>query len=220
MDNGSSIQGKLVWSPHNVSTTSMDAFRRTVNARFALKLEKYDQLWRWSCDHLNDFWSTVWDETGVVSSVKATCAIADDATIYPPPRWFQGARLNFAENLLRRGAPSKGDSEAAERTAVIQSTEVDTSTGELEEKSVSYRELYRLTAQTAAAMRKRGVKVNDTVASYSANNIENLVAFLAASSIGAVWTSAAADFGPEGVLERLRTVRPKILLSVNAVRYN
>ena len=212
-----SIQGKLVWSPKDVAATSMDAFRRTVNQRFALDLETYDQLWRWSCDKLDDFWTTVWDETGVLSSQKAQRAIADDAPIYPPSRWFEGARLNFAENLLRHGTASSAGNR---RTAVIQSTEVDTTTGDLEECSITYRELYRLTAQAAAAMRARGVKVNDSVASYSANNIENLVAFLAASSIGAVWTSAAADFGPEGVLERLRTVRPKLLLSVNAVRYN
>ncbi|CBQ72328.1 probable Acetoacetyl-CoA synthetase [Sporisorium reilianum SRZ2] len=217
---GSSIQGQLVWSPHDVSATSMDAFRRTVNQRFSLNLETYDQLWRWSCDNLNHFWTTVWDETGVICSVKAQRAIADDAPIYPPPRWFEGARLNFAENLLRHGAPSNASDAAGERTAVIQSTEVDTTMGELEESSVTYKELYRLTAQAAAAMRARGIKVNDAVASYSANNVENLVAFLAASSIGAVWTSAAADFGPEGVLERLRTVRPKLLLSINAVRYN
>lgn len=216
-DSGS-IQGKLVWSPSDPSTTSMDAFRRTVNSRFSLNLANYDELWAWSCEHLNDFWTTVWDETHIISSVKANKAIADDAPIYPPPRWFEGARLNFAENLLRHGSPSAAN--GGKGTAVIQSTEVDTTTGELDETSITYKELYRLTAQAASAMRKRGIKVNDCVASYSANNIENLVAFLAASSIGAVWTSAAADFGPEGVLERLRTVRPKILVSVNAVRYN
>ncbi|KAJ1020758.1 hypothetical protein NDA16_004149 [Ustilago loliicola] len=213
-----SIQGKLVWSQQDPSSTSMDAFRRTVNSRFSLNLSNYDELWAWSCEHLNDFWTTVWDETSIISSVKADRAIADDAPIYPPPRWFEGARLNFAENLLRHGSPSAPG--AGKVTAVIQSTEVDMTTGELDETSITYRELYRLTAQAAAAMRKRGIKVNDCVASYSANNVENLVAFLAASSIGAVWMSAAADFGPEGVLERLRTVRPKILVGVNAVRYN
>ncbi|SOV05020.1 probable Acetoacetyl-CoA synthetase [Ustilago sp. UG-2017a] len=224
MENGTTsavagIQGKLVWSPSDPSSTSMDAFRRTVNSRFSLNLNTYDELWSWSCEHLNDFWLTVWDETRIISSLKADRAIADNAPIYPPPRWFEGARLNFAENLLRHGSPSAA-ANVGQRTAVIQSTEVDTTTGELDETSITYRDLYRLTAQAASAMRKRGIKAQDCVASYSANNIENLVAFLAASSIGAVWTSAAADFAPEGVLERLRTVRPKMLISVNAVRYN
>lgn len=224
MENGTTsavtgIQGKLVWSPSDPSSTSMDAFRRTVNSRFSLNLNTYDELWSWSCEHLNDFWLTVWDETRIISSLKADRAIADKAPIYPPPRWFEGARLNFAENLLRHGSPSAAVN-VGQRTAVIQSTEVDTTTGELDETSITYRHLYRLTAQAASAMRKRGIKAQDCVASYSANNIENLVAFLAASSIGAVWTSAAADFAPEGVLERLQTVRPKLLISVNAVRYN
>ncbi|KAJ9475186.1 putative Acetyl-coenzyme A synthetase 1 (putative) [Pseudozyma hubeiensis] len=224
MENGTSataadasIQGKLIWSPADPASTSMEAFRKTVNDRFSLSLSTYDELWKWSCTNLNDFWTTVWDSTHVVSSAKASRAIQDDAPIYPPPQWFPGARLNFAENLLRHGVPS---SPLADKVAVIQSTEVDTTTGELEEYSVTHGELYRMTAKVAAAMRSRGIKPNDCVASYSANNTENLVAFLAASSIGAVWTSAAADFGPEGVLERLRTVRPKILVSVNAVRYN
>ncbi|EST08528.1 AMP-dependent synthetase/ligase [Kalmanozyma brasiliensis GHG001] len=212
-----SIQGKLVWSPTDPSATSMDRFRRTINSRFSLNLQDYNELWEWSCEHLDEFWSTVWDETNVISSTKAVKAIDDNAEIYPPPRWFEGARLNFAENLLRHGLPS---SPLRERVAVIQSTEVDTSTGELDETSITFAQLYELTAKVAGAMRKRGIKKDDCVASYSANNIENLVAFLAASSIGAVWTSAAADFGPEGVLERLRTVRPKMLVSVNAVRYN
>lgn len=211
------IQGKLMWSPKDVASTAMDRFRQTVNARFSLDLRTYDQLWQWSCTHLNDFWTTVWDETAVISSVGAPLAIGDNAPIYPPPRWFQGARLNFAENLLRHGTRSSAN---RDDVAVIQSTEVDTTTGELDESSISYAQLYSMVAQAAAALRSRGIQKNDCVASYSANNTQNLIAFLAASSIGAVWTSAAADFGPEGVLERLRTVRPKVLISVNAVRYN
>ncbi|SPO26199.1 probable Acetoacetyl-CoA synthetase [Ustilago trichophora] len=213
------IQGQLIWSPSDVPSTSMDVFRRTINDRFSLNLGTYDELWEWSCANLNDFWTAVWDHTGVISSIKADQAIADNAPIYPPPLWFQGARLNFAENLLRHGSPTAPTSSSS-RIAVIQSTEVDTTTGELEESSITYGQLYALTSRAAAALRSLGVGINDCIASYSANNIENLVAFLAASSIGAVWTSAAADFGPEGVLERLRTVRPKVLFSVNAVRYN
>ncbi|EPQ29327.1 uncharacterized protein PFL1_03082 [Pseudozyma flocculosa PF-1] len=206
------LQGSLVWSPPAGESNSMDDFRAVVNQRYNLDLQDYHQLWRWSCDHLDQFWSAVWDHTGIVASQRADRAIDDDAPIYPPPKWFPGARLNFAENLLRF--------RHSQRVAVVQSTEVDTVTGKLDERSITYAQLNTAVARAARALRARGVAVNDCVASYSANNIENLVAFLAASSIGAVWTSAAADFGPEGVLERLRTVRPKVIFSVNAVRYN
>ena len=206
------LLGKLVWEPKNAGQTSMDRFREAVNKRYGLNLNDYHELWQWSCANLSPFWQAVWDETGIVSSKQAQRALAPDAVIYPPPRWFEGARLNFAENLLRHAS--------SDRVAVIQSTEVDTADGPLDERSVTYRQLNSAVASAARALRARGVRVNDCVASYSSNNIENLVAFLAASSIGAVWTSAAADFGPEGVLERLRTVRPKVLFSVNAVRYN
>lgn len=103
---------------------------------------------------------------------------------------------------------------------MIQSTEVDATTGALAERSVTQAELYALVSRAVQALRARGVRPHDRVASYASNCIENLVAFLAASAVGAVWCSAAADFGPAGVLERLRTVRPRILFSVNAVRYN
>nr|CDI52909.1 acetoacetyl-synthetase-like [Melanopsichium pennsylvanicum 4] len=211
-EDGSSLQGKLIWSPTDISSTSMDRFRQTVNQRFCLNLTDYHQLWEWSCSNLNSFWTTVWDVTGVISSQRAKRAIDDNAPIYPPPLWFKGAKLNFAENLLRHGLPSSG---LASKTAVIQSTEVDPCTGQLEESKLSYGELYSLVAKAAKALRMKGVGVNDCIASYSANNIENLVTFLAASSIGAVWTSAAADFGAEGVLERLRSVRPKVLFKVS-----
>ncbi|KAN0064619.1 hypothetical protein ACQY0O_002248 [Thecaphora frezii] len=206
------LQGSLIWSPKDGGDNSMDRFRQAINARYGLDLRNYHQLWQWSCDHLDDFWRAVWDEIGIIASAKADRAIEDAAAIYPPPKWFPGARLNFAENLLRH--------RDSDRIAVVQSTEVDAITSRLDERSVTYRHLASAVAQAARALRARGVRVNDCVASYSANNIENLVAFLACSSIGAVWTSAAADFGPEGVLERLRTVRPKVIFSVNAVRYN
>ncbi|PWN50548.1 putative acetoacetyl-CoA synthetase [Violaceomyces palustris] len=206
------LQGSIVWEPSKPEETRMERFRKRINEDFKLRLEDYHQLWRWSCENPSEFWQSVWDETGVISSQKAEQALPKGAPIYPPPKWFQGSRLNFAENLLRH--------KDSDRVALIESTEVDTKTGKLAERSVTYRELNQQVSKVARALRKRGVKVNDCVASYSSNCIDNLVAFLACSSIGAVWTSAAADFGPEGVLERLRTVRPKVLFSVNAVRYN
>ena len=214
------LLGKLVWSPSSPSSSHIEQFRQKINKAHNLSppLQSYHDLWQWSVSNLALFWEAAWDETGIVASKRwdggAGASLAKGAPIYPPPRWFEGARLNFAENLLRH-CKSQPD-----KVALIQSTEVDISTGEMVEQKMTYGELLKAVAAATRAMRNRGVKVGDTVASYSANNIENLVAFLACSAIGAVWSSAAADFAPSGVLERLRNVRPKLLISVNAVRYN
>ena len=212
------LLGKLVWSPTDPSSTRMDRFRRKMQDQHQTSLPTYDALWQWSVDNPALFWEAVWEETQVVSSKRweggAGASLPPKAPIYPPPTWFPGARLNFAENLL------KHCKKQPDRIALIQSTETDVTTNKIDEREVTYGQLWQLVANATRAMRQRGVKENDTVASYSANNVENLVAFLACSAIGAVWSSAAADFAPSGVLERLRTVRPKLLFSVNAVRYN
>ena len=127
--------------------------------------------------------------------------------MFPPVHWFSGARLNFAENVLRHGRD--------EDTALIHCTELASDT-----HKISYAELRRLVGRAVHALRSLGVGVGDTVASYSSNSIENMIAFLATSAVGAVWTSVAPDFGTSGVLERLMAVRPRVLFSINAVMYN
>ncbi|KDN35263.1 putative acetoacetyl-CoA synthetase [Tilletiaria anomala UBC 951] len=212
------LLGQPMWSPKDPSSTRMDTFRRKISQEHGVALENYDALWKWSVAHPSLFWEAIWREMGVIASKRwdggPGASLDKDAKIYPPPLWFKGARLNFAENLMRHCKTQP------DRVAVIQSTEVDTKTGKLDERQLTYRQLWQSVANATRAMRRRGVKVGDTVASYSANNTENLIAFLACSAVGAVWSSAAADFAPSGVLERLRTVQPKLIFSVNAVRYN
>lgn len=200
------LQGRVMWTPPE-GETRIDRFRERMNKEHNLELKDYKELHRWSCDNLAPFWQAVWDEAGIVASQVATTVVSEDAPMFPPAEWFVGARLNFAENLLHHG---KDDD-----VALIACTELEEDT-----RRVTYGELRQQVACAVRALRKLGVVAGDTVASYSSNSAENVVAFLAASALGAVWTSVAPDFGTAGVLERLKTVRPRVLFSVNAVLYN
>ncbi|WFD36514.1 acetoacetate--CoA ligase [Malassezia cuniculi] len=200
------IQGRLMWTPPE-GTKRLDTFRERVSKEHNVDLPDYDALLRWSNTETGLFWRAIWDEIGVVASKEPVETLPDGATMFPPAHWFAGASLNFSENILHHGR--------ADDTALIQCSEISKDT-----HSITYGELRKKVACAVRALRRIGISSGDTVASYSSNSIENIVAFLAASAIGAVWTSVAPDFGTSGVLERLLTVRPKVLFSVNAVLYN
>lgn len=127
------------------------------------------------------------------------------------PVWFTGARLNFAENLLRYAKSP----DASDRTCIIACGEYTNT-----DIRLTYAQLYDLVQKAAGALRKIGVKCGDRVVGYIPNCVEAVVFMLAAASIGAIWSSTSPDFGAAGVLDRFEQVEPKVLISVNAVVYN
>ncbi|KAL0074979.1 acetoacetate-CoA ligase [Phycomyces blakesleeanus] len=184
----------------------MDKFRKHVNSKYNLKLADYTELWKWSVTKIDAFWSTVWEYTGIISSQPATQVIDLSVRMDAIPEWFKGARLNFAENLLWCRDPKK--------IAIIAAGE-----GHPPEP-MSYEKLYENVLQCAEAMKSFGVKTGDRVAAYIPNCPEAIIAMLAATSLGAIWSSTSPDFGTTGVLDRFSQIKPKILFSVNAVYYN
>ncbi|KAG0255077.1 hypothetical protein DFQ27_006471 [Actinomortierella ambigua] len=197
-----------MWEPSNIESKEMTKFRIFVNQKHNLSLANYDDLWKWSVDDVENFWAAVWEYTKVISSTQWTNKVVE--TTGPMdnfPTWFEGARLNYAENALW--------CRDAHKTAII-------STGELQAtpKRLSYAALYEQVLKTAKAMRAAGVVKGDRVAGYIANCVEAVIAMLAAASIGAIWSSTSPDFGTVGVLDRFAQIRPKLLFSVNAVVYN
>lgn len=200
------MQGRLMWTPP-AGPKRIDEFRECVAKQHSVDLPDYAALLHWSNTETGAFWRAVWDEIGVVASKEPVETLPDNAQIFPPAHWFAGASLNFSENMLHHGR--------AEDTALIQCAEISKDT-----RRITYGELRQQVANAVRALRGLGIRTGDTVASYSSNSIENMIAFLATSAIGAVWTSVAPDFGTSGVLERLLTVRPRVLFSVNAVVYN
>ena len=177
-------------------------------------VEDYPRLYRWSVDHLDAFWPEVWRFCGVVADERAGREPWDDIGIglermAPPdpelgPRWFPGARLNFAENLLRHDG---------ERDAVVFCNERG------RQRRLSYRELRLEVAAVAAAFAALGVGPGDRVAGFLPNLPETVIAMLAAASLGAVWSSCSPDFGTNGVLDRFGQIRPKLLICADGYRY-
>jgi acetoacetyl-CoA synthetase len=194
-----------IWSPGPIR-------RQTANIRRFIDLARteldpgifgYRELYRYSIENPSEFWRAVWDFCGITGSPGST--VLENPERMPGARWFPHARLNFAENLLRH----RGDN-----PAIIFRSE----TGESAE--YSYDELYSATARTAAALRAVGVEQGDRVAGYLPNLPETVIAMLATTSIGAIWSSCSPDFGIDGVVDRLGQIQPKVLFCAAAYTYN
>lgn len=203
---GDDNKDRVMWRPDKSRVTKMDKLRKRINDRHNLKLESYRDLHRWSCDHYAEFWEEVWKFTDVVHSQSYTSVVDMTKSIDEIPEWFSGARLNFAENLLKYDD---------DRVALY-------STGEGREtiEKITFKELHQKVAVYASAMRRLGVQVGDRVVGYIPNCPEAVIAMLAAASIGAIWSSTSPDFGVVGVLDRFSQIQPKLIFSVNAVHYN
>ncbi|KAI0352924.1 acetoacyl-CoA synthetase [Trametes cingulata] len=200
-----------LYTPASPESSRVFQFMRRINADHGLSLTTYYDLYKWSTQNIDAFWSAVWDDTEIVGH-KGGHVVDRDASPPENPPWFADARVNYAENMLRCRSPDK--------TALIQAIEPEPNHPNPDLRRVSYAELYSLVSDLVSAFLARGLKPGDRVASYSSNCIENVAACLACAAIGCIWVSAAADFGAEGVFERLEQVQPRIIISVDAVVYN
>jgi len=194
-----------IWMPseERVQKSAMFRFLAFVNERHGTRFASYSELYQWSVTEIPAFWGALWDFGQVVSS-RSYQQVVDDPARMPGARWFGGARLNFAENLLRF---------RDDRTAIIFRGEG----GEAER--LSYAELYGLVARLARALREAGVSAGDRVAAFMPNLPETVIAMLASVSLGAVWSSCSPDFGIPGVLERFGQIEPKVLFSADGYLY-
>jgi acetoacetyl-CoA synthetase len=193
---------QILWQP------SPEAAARTQIAALARKRgfdgpDAVRALWQWSIEHPAGFWQEVWDLGDIKASRMADRVLVDQEKM-PGARWFEGARLNFAENLLRCDD---------DRPALIFIGE-DGSRREL-----SWATLQAEVRGLAAALKADGVGVGDRVAGYMPNIPETIVAMLAATALGAIWSSASPDFGVDGVLDRFGQIEPKVLVTVDGYHY-
>ncbi|XP_032371177.1 acetoacetyl-CoA synthetase [Etheostoma spectabile] len=201
------MESKVLWYPDSKRNTHMDKFRIQVNTDYGLNLANYNDLYQWSVDSYPDFWAEVWRFCGVVSSKPYEEVVDVSKRISDVPQWFKGARLNYAENLLKHADQDK--------VALYAATEANE-----EIVKVTFGELRRDVSLFAAAMRKMGIQTGDRVVGYLPNGIHAVEAMLAAASIGAIWSSTSVDFGVNGVLDRFSQIQPKLIFSVAAVVYN
>ncbi|MBL0713790.1 MAG: acetoacetate--CoA ligase [Desulfosarcina sp.] len=192
---------KLLWEPskEQIQQSNMYRFMQYVNQRCGTALACYDDLYQWSVASIPEFWAMIWDFMEIRAS-QTSDRVVDDLAKMPGAKWFEGARLNFAENLLRyRDA----------QTALIFKGE------DRPVRRMTYAELYRVVARVAEALRNRGVTVGDRVVGFMPNMPETIVAMLAATSLGATWSSCSPDFGIKGVLDRFGQIKPKVLFTAN-----
>ena len=192
---------KLLWqpSPERIKTTNMYGFMTIVNEKFNKAFIDYPSLWEWSVENIEDFWTTAWDFLDIKASQSYDTAI-DDPKKMPGAKFFVNSKLNFAENLLR----FKND-----KTALIFKGEDSV------RQTLTYKKLYDEVAKTAASLKKLGIQKGDRVVGFVPNMPESIIAMLAATSLGAVWSSCSPDFGIKGVLDRFGQTRPKVLFTAD-----
>ncbi len=215
------VSAAPLWTPSAERVARANLTRFTARYRPGAD---YDALWRWSVERPEVFWPAVWEFCGVVAEERAggppwESVLEGGERMAPPdaargPRWFRGARLNFAENLLRFAeGGAADDGRAAQRTALVCWNE------EGRQRALSYADLGREVARLQAALRAAGVVAGDRVAGLLPNIPETVIAMLATTSLGAVWSSCSPDFGERAVLDRFSQVRPKVLFATDGYRY-
>jgi len=190
-------------SEERIIQANMTKFIEFVNKKHGLGIESYWQLYEWSTANIPEFWAAFWDFAGIVAS-RTYDRIVDDLSKFPGAKWFPGARLNFAENLLRH---------RDDHLAMIFRGE-DRRAGRM-----TYSELFDRVGRLARSLRKLNVSPGDRVAAYMPNLMETAIGMLATTSIGAVWASCGADLGPSAVLDRFGQIEPKVLLAVDGYFY-
>jgi acetoacetyl-CoA synthetase len=198
-------EGDLLWTPsaERVGNTNLTAFTAWLAAHRGLRLDGYHALWRWSIEDLEGFWQAVWDYSGVDASAPPERVLG--RRVMPGAQWFPGARLNYAQHVLRRERPGE--------TALLHVSETAPVAG------LDWADLAGQVRILGTRLREMGVRPGDRVASYMPNIPQTVVAMLAATSIGAIWTACSPDFGWRGVLDRFRQLRPKVLFAVDGYTY-
>jgi acetoacetyl-CoA synthetase len=194
-----------LWRPSAgwLEQANLGRFARVAERRWHRKFGDYETLHRWSCEQPEQFWPTLWDFAGIVGEPGDTVLVDGDRM--PGARFFPRARLNFAENLLRRR--DDGD-------AIVFRGEDQV------RRRVSHRQLYDAVSRFAQALLAQGIRPGDRVAGYLPNMPETVIATLAAAAIGAVWSSCSPDFGVKGVLDRFGQIEAKILVLADGYFYN
>jgi len=199
-----------IWRPSadRVAAANITRFAKAVGAKYGLDLTRYADLHRWSAAAAPAFWREVAEFTGVKFSRAAERTRADGATMLDA-RWFIGARLNFAENLLATAAGPTAD-----KDAIVFYSESG------ERASITYRELAAQTKALAQNLRRLGTRPGDRVVGYLPNQIETIAAALATAAVGAVWSACSPDFGADATRDRFAQIAPKALFATPGYLYN
>ena len=194
-----------LWNPteEEIQHANLTRFLNYVNGKHGKNFNTHSHLYQWSIESIPDFWARLWEFADIKAS-RGYDQVVDDVWKMPGAKWFSGARLNFAENLLRF---------RDNRPAFI-------FRGETRRRlTMTYAELHATVARLARSLRELGLKPGDRVAAYMPNMMETAIAMLASASIGATWSSCATDLGSQAALDRLGQIEPKVLFTVDGYYY-
>ncbi len=200
----SDVRRKL-WEPSKkwIKNAEVTHFIEHLNKKYKSSIKGAKELYQWSIHNIEDFWAAMWDFGGIIASQKYN-KVVEDLNIFPGTKWFPGAKLNFAENLLKY----KDNQFAFIFQGETKKTEL-----------ITYENLNKQVARLAKSLREIGVKVGDRVVSYIPNLIETPTAMLAATAIGAVWASCGAELQASAVIDRFAQIKPKVLFTVDGYYY-
>jgi acetoacetyl-CoA synthetase len=193
-----------LWTPseETIASANITCYISWLRER-GIEVANYDELWRWSVDHIEDFWESLWDYFGLIYSEKWSAVLPERKM--PGAEWFPAVRLNYAENIFARHDNSKPMLVFKAENSSLQEYSWD----EIEDQN----------RRLATILKQVGVEEGDRVVAYLPNIPEAIVALLAVSSIGAVWSSCPPDFGKNSVLDRFIQIEPKVLLAVDGYDY-
>jgi acetoacetyl-CoA synthetase len=202
----SATEQQPLWEPSAEmrQSTELARFMGWAGERHGRSFADYGELWRWSVDELEDFWADIWEFCGVRASKPYEQVLASHEML--GTSWFAGAELNYAENILEANRDPTA-------LAIVHTSELRAL------REVTWGELRVCVAQAAGGLRELGVEPGDRVVAYMPNILETVIAFLAVSSVGAVWSSAAPEFGARSVIDRFAQIEPKVLLTVDGYRH-
>jgi len=196
---------KPLWIPSEdrIKSSNFSKYYNFLRKEYNLSFSNYSELHSWSVTEIENFWESIWKFSGIIHSKPFEKVL--DKRIMPGANWFQGSELNFAENILRY---------QDDHVAIVSSRE------DKPDVILTYKELYDLVAACRAGLKNIGIKKGDIVAGFVTNIPETIVAMLAVTSLGAVWTSCSPDFGTQGVIDRFGQVKPKVLFAIEEYQYN
>ena len=195
-----------IWEPSDErkNNSQMMDYIHFINKKFSFSFTNYDELYNWSINKNQDFWLSFWEYSKVIEHKPCT-SVVDDIKKMPGAKWFDGCTLNYAENLLR----------FRDNKIAIQFYREDGP-----QYTLTYNQLYLKVSHLAYSMRKMGVSKGDRVAGFLPNVPESVVAMLATTSMGAIWSSCSPDFGIKGALDRFEQISPKLLFASDEYYYN
>ena len=198
-------EGELLWTPSaaQVEDANVTRFAKWLARERGLQFASYEAMWKWSVTELDDFWQAIWDYFRVESSAPHTRVLGKRTM--PGAEWFPGARLNYAQHVLRN--------EHAGGDALLFMSETAPLTG------VPWERFAGQVRILATRLRELGVRPGDRVVAYMPNIPQTMVAMLATTAIGAIWACCSPDFGSRGVIDRIQQLAPRVLFCVDGYRY-